>query len=220
MLEKKYQNFYDEIIKKIKKEKIFTDKLHTLAYGTDASFYRLIPKIVIKTDNAKEVQDIIELSNSMNLSITFRAGGTSLSGQAISDSILVITSRNFSNFKIASDASYISLEPALTGAQANGLLARYSKKIGPDPASINAAMIGGIAANNASGMCCGISQNSYKTLKSMKLIFADGTKLDTACQESKDAFRKTHADFLKDLKSFSDDTKNNEELRAKIEKKI
>lgn len=220
MLESKYQNFYDEIVKKIKKEKIFTDKLHTLAYGTDASFYRLIPKIVIKTDNAKEVQDIIELSHSMNLSITFRAGGTSLSGQAISDSILVITSRNFSNFKIANDASYISLQPALTGAQANGLLARYSKKIGPDPASINAAMIGGIAANNASGMCCGISQNSYKTLKSIKLIFADGTKLDTGCQESKDAFRKTHGDFLNDLKSFSTDTKSNEELRAKIEKKF
>ena len=103
MLESKYQKFYDEIVKKIKKEKIFTDKLHTLAYGTDASFYRLIPKIVIKTDNAKEVQDIIELSNAMNLSITFRAAGTSLSGQAISDSILIITSRNFSNFKIAPD---------------------------------------------------------------------------------------------------------------------
>ncbi|PUE65794.1 FAD-binding and (Fe-S)-binding domain-containing protein [Arcobacter caeni] len=220
MLDSKYQKFYDEIIKKIKKEKIFTDKLHTLAYGTDASFYRLIPKIVIKTDNAKEVQDIIELSNSMNLSITFRAGGTSLSGQAISDSILIVTSRNFSNFKISPDASFISLQPALTGAQANGLLARYSKKIGPDPASINAAMIGGIAANNASGMCCGISQNSYKTLKSIKLIFSDGTKLDTGCKESKDAFRKTHADFLRDLKSFSDDTKNNEELRARIERKF
>ncbi|MFA6741774.1 MAG: FAD-binding and (Fe-S)-binding domain-containing protein [Arcobacteraceae bacterium] len=220
MLESKYQKFYDEIVKKIKKEKIFTDKLHTLAYGTDASFYRLIPKIVIKTDNAKEVQDIIELSNSMDLSITFRAGGTSLSGQAISDSILIVTSRNFSNFKISPDASFISLQPALTGAQANGLLARYSKKIGPDPASINAAMIGGIAANNASGMCCGISQNSYKTLKSIKLIFSDGTKLDTGCKESKDAFRKSHADFLKDLKSFSDDTKNNEELRARIERKF
>lgn len=220
MLEGKYQDFYNQIINKISKKKIFTDKLHTLAYGTDASFYRLIPKIVIKTDNAKEVQDIIELSNSMNLSITFRAAGTSLSGQAISDSILIVTSRNFSNFKIADDVSYISLQPALTGAQVNGLLAKYSKKIGPDPASINAAMIGGIAANNASGMCCGISQNSYKTLKSMKLIFGDGTKLDTGCEESKNAFRKTHADFLKDLKTFSDDTKNNEELRAKIERKF
>ena len=220
MLETKYQNFYDQISKKISIKKIFTDKLHTLAYGTDASFYRLIPKIVIKTDNAKEVQDIIELSHSMNLSITFRAAGTSLSGQAISDSILIVTSRNFSKFKIAPDASFISLEPALTGAQVNGLLARYSKKIGPDPASINAAMIGGIAANNASGMCCGISQNSYKTLKSIKLIFADGTKLDTACETSKNEFRKTHGEFLKELKSFSDDTKNNEELRAKIERKF
>ncbi|RBQ28777.1 FAD-binding and (Fe-S)-binding domain-containing protein [Aliarcobacter vitoriensis] len=220
MLESKYQKFFDEISTKISKEKIFTDKLHTLAYGTDASFYRLIPKVVIKTDNAQEVQNIIELANNMNLSITFRAGGTSLSGQAISDSILVITSRNFSNFKIASDASFISLQPALTGAQANGLLARYSKKIGPDPASINAAMIGGIAANNASGMCCGVSQNSYKTLKSMKLIFADGTKLDTGDENSKNKFRKTHKDFLEDLKSFSNETKSNEELREKIEKKF
>lgn len=220
MLEGKYKQFFDEISTKISVEKIFTDKLHTLAYGTDASFYRLIPKIVIKTDNAKEVEEIIKLANTMNLSITFRAGGTSLSGQAISDSILIITSRNFSNFKISPDASFISLEPALTGAQANGLLARYSKKIGPDPASINAAMIGGIAANNASGMCCGISQNSYKTLKSMKLIFADGTKLDTACENSKNEFRKTHKDFLEDLKSFSNETKLNEELREKIEKKF
>ena len=81
------------------------------------------------------------------------------------------------------------------------LLAPYGKKIGPDPASINAAMIGGIAANNASGMCCGISQNSYKTLKSMKLIFADGTKLDTGCEESKNEFRITHEEFLSDLKA-------------------
>ncbi len=220
MLEGKYQDFYNQIINKISKENIFTDKLHTLAYGTDASFYRLIPKIVIKTDRASEVEEIIKLSNQMDLTITFRAAGTSLSGQAISDSILIITSRKFTNFKIADDKSTISLEPALTGQQVNNLLAPYGKKIGPDPASINAAMIGGIAANNASGMCCGISQNSYKTLKSMKLIFGDGTKLDTACNESKKAFKQSHGEFLTDLKKLSDDTKSNEDLRAKIERKF
>ena len=220
MLEGKYLNFYNKISTKISKSNIFTDKLHTLAYGTDASFYRLIPKIVIKTDKPQEVQDIIELSNELELSITFRAAGTSLSGQAISDSILIVTSRKFTDFKISDDKSFISLQPALTGAQVNNLLAPYSKKIGPDPASINAAMIGGIAANNASGMCCGISQNSYKTLKSMKLIFADGTKLDTSCVESKNAFKVTHGEFLKDLKEFSQSTKDNEELRAKIERKF
>ncbi|RXJ68601.1 4Fe-4S ferredoxin [Halarcobacter ebronensis] len=220
MLEGKYQDFYNQISIVIDKNKIFTDKLHTLAYGTDASFYRLIPKIVIKTDTAKEVKEILNLANKLELSVTFRAAGTSLSGQAISDSILIVTSRNFRGFKVSSDKTYISLQPALTGQEANNILAAYSKKIGPDPASINSAMIGGIAANNASGMCCGVSQNSYKTLKSMKLIFVDGTKLDTADEKSKDEFRISHGEFLEELKKISNETKKDEELRAKIEKKF
>ncbi|WP_421715660.1 FAD-binding and (Fe-S)-binding domain-containing protein [Arcobacter arenosus] len=220
MLEGKYLDFFNQISQKLKKENIFTDKLHTYAYGTDASFYRLTPKIVIKTDNADEVATILELAHEMELSSTFRAAGTSLSGQAISDSILIVASRNFRDFRVSDDKSLISLEPGLTGLEANNILAPFGKKIGPDPASINAAMIGGIAANNASGMCCGISQNSYKTLSSMKLIFKDGTKLDTACEESKKAFRKSHGDFLQGLKQIASDTVNDEELRAKIEKKF
>ncbi|QDF27658.1 FAD-binding and (Fe-S)-binding domain-containing protein [Halarcobacter anaerophilus] len=219
MLEENYKSFYEQISKTIDEKKIFTDKLHTLAYGTDASFYRLIPKIVIKTDTPKEVEEILKLSNNLQLSVTFRAAGTSLSGQAISDSILVVTSRNFRAFSVSKDKSLISLQPALTGQEVNNILAPFSKKIGPDPASINAAMIGGIAANNASGMCCGISQNSYKTLKSMKLIFSDGTKLDTADEKSKENFRKTHKKFLEELQNLSQETKNNKELKKRIQKK-
>ncbi len=220
MLETKYQDFYNEILNSIDKKNIFIDKLHTYAYGTDASFYRLTPKIVIKTNTPKEVVSILKLSSSMKLSVTFRAAGTSLSGQAITDSILVVTSRNFRDFRLSEDKSLISLQPSITGQEANNILAPFSKKIGPDPASINAAMIGGIAANNASGMCCGISQNSYKTLKSMRLIFNDGSRLDTACKNSKEEFRKTHETFLNDLKKIAIDTVNNEELKAKIKKKF
>ncbi len=220
MLETKYQEFYDKISQTINKKNIFTDKLHTLAYGTDASFYRLIPKVVVKTDTPEQVASILELANNMELGVTFRAAGTSLSGQAITDSILVVTSRNFRDFRLSEDKSLISLQPAITGQEANNILAPFSKKIGPDPASINAAMIGGIAANNASGMCCGIAQNSYKTLKSMKLIFQDGARLNTGCEDSKSEFRKTHADFLKDLKQIATDTVTDEELRAKIERKF
>ena len=220
MLEGKYQEFHNQISQKLKKENIFTDKLHTLAYGTDASFYRLIPKIVIKTDTPDEVAIILELANKMELSTTFRAAGTSLSGQAITDSILIVTSRNFRDFRLSSDRKLISLQPSLTGQEANNILAPFSKKIGPDPASINAAMIGGIAANNASGMCCGIAENSYKTLESMKLIFQDGARLDTGSETSKAEFRKTHAEFLNNLKQIANDTVNDEELRAKIERKF
>lgn len=195
MLEGKYKDFLESISKDIEHNRIFTDKLHTLVYGTDASFYRLLPKIVIKADNSNEVQVIIKEAYKRELPITFRAGGTSLSGQAISDSILIITSRKFTNFKLAEDKSYISLEPAITGEQANNILKEFNKKIGPDPASINAAMIGGIAANNASGMCCGTAQNSYKTLKSIKLIMADGTRLDTASEKSKKSLKRAWKTF-------------------------
>jgi D-lactate dehydrogenase len=219
MLEGKYKDFLESISKNIEHNRIFTDKLHTLVYGTDASFYRLLPKVVIKADNSDEVQAIIKEAYKRELPITFRAGGTSLSGQAISDSILIITSRKFTNFKLAEDKSYISLEPAITGEQANNILKEFNKKIGPDPASINAAMIGGIAANNASGMCCGTAQNSYKTLKSIKLIMADGTRLDTASEKSKKEFKKEHGKLLSDLKELAKITKDNQELSKLIEKK-
>ena len=67
-------------------------------------------------------------------------------------------------------------------------LRRCGRKIGPDPASIDAAMIGGIAANNASGMCCGTAQNSYHTLAGMRVVLADGTVLDTRDAASRAAF--------------------------------
>ena len=220
MLQGKYRKFYNELISSISKKFIYTDKLHTLAYGTDASFYRLLPKIVIKAQNAYHVQTILEIATKYKLPVTFRAAGTSLSGQAISDSILIVTARTWTKATVSQDKSFISLEPSITGANANAALAAYGKKIGPDPASINAAMIGGIAANNASGMCCGVSQNSYKTLKSMKIIFYDGTTLDTDCQKSKAKFLTTHADFISQLDSYAKEVKKDEVLSAKIAKKF
>ena len=220
ILDNKYQIFYDKIKHQVPSHQIFTDELHTLVYGTDASFYRLIPKIVIKVDTAIQVQNIISLCYAMDLALTFRAGGTSLSGQALSDSILVITSRNFNAFSISKDHSFISLQPSITGEQANNILAPYGKKIGPDPASIQSAMIGGIVANNASGMCCGISQNSYKTIKSLKLIMADGTRLDTSNEASKIEFQSKHFQLLENIKNLSLTTKNDKELSALIVKKF
>ncbi len=220
MLEKKYQSFYDEIINSISNEYVFTQKLHLLAYGTDASFYRLIPKIVIKAQNSEDVASILKLATKYKLSVTFRAAGTSLSGQAISDSILVVTARTFNNIRISEDKSEVSLEPSVIGADANLFLAPYLKKIGPDPASINTAMIGGIAANNASGMCCGVADNSYNTLSSMKILFYDGTLLDTGCEKSKKDFALSHKDFLNSLDAYAKEIKEDEVLKVKIIKKF
>ncbi|PIE72875.1 MAG: 4Fe-4S ferredoxin, partial [Deltaproteobacteria bacterium] len=214
-----YSQFYAKISDVIQSHRIFTDPLRTLAYGTDASFYRLVPKIVIWANNADEVALIIKQASELKLPMVFRAAGTSLSGQAITDSILVVTSRDWNSVEISSDNSLITLAPSVIGSVANDALCGCHKKIGPDPASINSAMIGGIVANNASGMCCGVSDNSYKTIKDIKLIFADGSRLDTSSAQSRENFAKSHSEFLQKLKTLANKVSNDERLSAFIAKK-
>lgn len=214
-----YRDFLAELEQFIAAERLITDPLRTLAYGTDASFYRLIPQIVVRATSAEEVARIIALANQKTVPITFRAAGTSLSGQAITDSVLIQLGDGWKGYRINDDATEISLQPGVIGGHANGYLAPFNKKIGPDPASINAAMIGGIAANNASGMCCGTAQNSYRTLKSMKLVLADGTAVDTGNEVSLAEFRESHKGLLDALDALGRQTRANDTLRQRIEHK-
>lgn len=219
MLSGKYKILYDNLIAKIDKNRIFHDPLYTLAYGTDASFYRLIPKIVIRAKDEAEVSLILKASSDLSIPVTFRAAGTSLSGQAISDSVLVIAGANWKNFSILGNGKEISLQPGLTGGRVNTLLAPYGRKIGPDPASINSAMIGGIAANNASGMCCGTGANSYNTVSGMRIILADGSVLDTRETSSRFKFAETKKDLLSKIENLAKSASGNNQLAEKIRKK-
>ncbi|MFP6798351.1 MAG: FAD-binding and (Fe-S)-binding domain-containing protein [Pseudomonas sp.] len=197
----------------------FDDPLSTLAFGTDASFYRLIPKLVVRVEAELEVVDLLKLASAHQVPVTFRAAGTSLSGQAISDSVLIVLGDNWNGREIRGQGSQIRLQPGVIGAQANAVLAPFQRKIGPDPASINACKIGGIVANNSSGMCCGTAQNSYHTLAGMRLVLADGTVLDTEDPLSVTRFFATHADLLTQLNELGRSTRANTELAAKIRHK-
>jgi len=215
----KYHVFYNEIISLIPKVRVFTDPLRTLAYGTDASLYRLIPKIAIKTENEREVTHLLKSAAELDIPITFRAAGTSLCGQGVTDAVLVIAGKSWDKYEILDDGEKIRLQPGLTGEQVNSYLAPYGRRIGPDPSSISAAMIGGIAANNASGMCCGVFQNSYNTLDSMRLILQDGTLLDTSNSKSRDFFCKKRSELIQKIINLSYKVKNNQILVNKIQEK-
>lgn len=219
MLSGNYKTLYETLVKFIDKNRLYFDPLYTLAFGSDASFYRLIPKLVVKVKDETEVSLILSECSKLSISVTFRAAGTSLSGQTITDSVLIIAGNEWKNYKIENSGDKIHLQPGITGGKVNLLLSKYGRKIGPDPASINAAMIGGIAANNASGMCCGIADNSYKTVAGMKIIFADGTQLNTANHESKLNFLKSHSEFIDEIEDIAYQAKNNKTLSALIEKK-
>ncbi|MBL1213076.1 MAG: FAD-binding oxidoreductase [Ignavibacteriae bacterium] len=219
MLTGKYLQLYNQLKISIPKERLIYDDLRTLAFGTDAGFYRLTPQLVIKVETEDEVALVIQNSAELNLPITFRAAGTSLSGQAITDSVLVMLGNNWRRYKIFEEGNKISMQPGLIGAFANAYLAGYHKKLGPDPASINSAMVAGIAANNASGMTSGTKNNIYNTLAGMKIIFADGAVLDTNDENSKDAFRKSNKKLLDEVESLSQKVKANTELADRIKHK-
>uniref|UniRef100_A0A486XLA3 D-lactate dehydrogenase (cytochrome) n=1 Tax=Rheinheimera sp. BAL341 TaxID=1708203 RepID=A0A486XLA3_9GAMM len=203
----------------IPSDRFFDDPLYRLAFGTDASFYRLMPKLVLRVETEAEVIALLKLANQYRVALTFRAAGTSLSGQAVTDSVLLVLGENWQQRDVRGLGEQIRLQPGVIGAAANKVLSPFQRKIGPDPASINSCKIGGIVANNASGMCCGTAHNSFHTLAGMRLVLFDGTVLDTEDCQSVAAFRQSHAALLAQLDELGKQTRANAELNAKIRHK-
>ncbi len=198
--------------------RIYEDYLRRFAYGIDASCYRYIPKLVLKPNNEEEVAKIILLSQKFEIPLTFRASGTSLSGQACTQSVLVVCLDKWQNIK--ANAHSISCDCGVIASEANEALKEFGKKIGPDPATINNASIGGIFSNNSSGMCCGVRQNSYQTVKSLRVILEDGYILDTADTKNLENFIQTHPDLVQELLKLRDEISSDKRLSKEIKRKF
>jgi len=150
-----------------------------LSYSHDASHYLLRPKSIYTPETKEQLAEIFSLATELGIGVTFRSGGTSLSGQASSDGFLVDTRKNFRGIKVGENGEVVSVSPGATVRAVNTSLARFKRKLGPDPASEIACTIGGVVANNSSGMCCGTEQNTYRTIASMVLVLPSGLVIDT-----------------------------------------
>jgi len=170
-------------------DRILDRPVERVAWAADAGFYRLIPQAVVFAGSVKEVQSLFALSHSLKTPMTFRAAGTSLSGQAISDGILVEVARNWRRIEVLDGGARIKVQPGVIGAHVNLALRPFSSKMGPDPASINTCTVGGILSNNSSGMCCGVAQNAYHTLESLTFVLPSGTVIDTGAKDADAQFR-------------------------------
>ncbi len=212
-------NFLSDLRQFIPSDRIYTDELRTLGWGTDASFYRQIPKVVIRSDGEEEISKIVKACQKYKLPFTFRAAGTSLSGQSCTDSVLIVAGKHWEKYEIGENQDTIRLQPGIVGARVNEILKPYGRVFPPDPASIGSAMVGGIVINNASGMNCGVHANSDRMLVSARIILTDGTILDTGSEESKDAFRKSHPEFLVKIEALRDKVRADEELASRIRTK-
>lgn len=184
-------------------DRVLDRPVDLIAFASDASFYRLIPRAVVFAGSVAEVQALFRLSRELRVPMTFRAAGTSLSGQSVSDGILVEVARQWRGIQVLDGGARVKVQPGVIGAHVNHALRPYRAKMGPDPASINTCTVGGILSNNSSGMCCGVIQNAYHTLDSLTFVLPSGTVIDTAAPEADADFRRAEpalADGLLNLK--------------------
>jgi D-lactate dehydrogenase len=179
-----------ELLKIFPPQRVKTRLIDVVAYASDAGFYHLQPKAVVQPVNEAEVVQLFQLCHRLQVPVTFRTGGSSLSGQSITNGILADLSIHWRNYAIKENGASIWLQPGVIGSVANQYLKKYQRKIGPDPSSINTAMVGGILSNNASGMCCGVALNSYHTVKDICFVLTNGASYNTAVKEDYTRFEK------------------------------
>ena len=213
------QQFLSDIKQFLPVDRIYTDELRCLGWGTDASFYRQIPQVVVRSDGEEEISRIVQLCHKYKLPFTFRAAGTSLSGQSCTDSVLIVAGKHWEKYKIGENQDTITLQPGIVGARVNEILKPYGRVFPPDPASIGSAMVGGIVINNASGMNCGVHANSDRMMVSARIILTDGTVLDTGNKDSRDQFARSHPEFIAKIEALRDKVRADEELASRISTK-
>jgi D-lactate dehydrogenase len=175
----------DELAAILDPARVLAREIDRIAFAADASFYRLVPEVVVQPASIAEIQALFALCRRRRLPLTFRTAGTSLSGQAVTRHLLVDVSRHFGRVAVEARGERVRVEPGVIGGHVNRVLAPYARRIGPDPASIDSCMMGGILANNSSGMCCGVENNAYRTLVSLRFVLPSGLALDTALPEAR-----------------------------------
>src|SRR5271166_472825 len=200
-------------------ERVLIRPIDLIAYASDASFYRLIPKAVVLAQSVEEIQALFAFSQQMQIPMTFRAAGTSLSGQSISDGLLVEVARNWRGLRVEEGGRKIRVQPGVIGARANQALAAYGAKIGPDPASIATCTLGGILSNTSSGMCCGVEQNAYHTLHSMKFMLPSGSIIDASLPDADQQFHAREPELARGVLELKAHLEQNAALRERVRSK-
>jgi len=210
----------DDLIALLGADRVLTRPIDLVRFATDASPYRLFPKVVVIAHNVGDVHKVLDYARQQHESVTFRAAGTSLSGQAQGDGILVDVRRHWAGVNVEGGGRRLRVRPGTILSRANLALLGYGYRLGPDPASASACTIGGVIANNSSGMCCGTTQNAYKTLLSLTFMLPSGTLIDTAEEGAEQKFTAAEPALASGLMKIKREIEADPELVARLRKKF
>jgi D-lactate dehydrogenase len=191
-----------------------------VAYASDASPYRLFPRAVVEARDADDVAKVLRFGREREIPVTFRAGGTSLNGQGQSDGILVDVRKHFGGVRVEDDGARARVKPGTILGHANRVLAPRGRKLGPDPASTDVCTVGGVVANNSGGMRCGVTKDSYSTVRELTFVLPSGTKIDTGAPGAAERFAAAEPELVAGLEAIRDEIRGDAELAKRIRRKF
>ncbi|MDR7303572.1 FAD-binding and (Fe-S)-binding domain-containing protein [Haloactinomyces albus] len=199
---------------------VLTSQTDLARYASDASPYRLMPRAVAMPRDSDDVAAVFRFASEHGRRVVLRAAGTSLNGQAQGEDILLDVRRNFEHVSVEDEARIVRAGPGVVLARANVRLFRHDRILGPDPSSAVAACIGGVVANNASGAACGITDNSYRTVESVRAVLPTGTVVDTAAPDADDRLAAAEPELVAELCTIRDELRADTELADRVRSKF
>jgi D-lactate dehydrogenase len=201
-------------------ERVLTRPIDLIRYASDASPYRLIPRVVVMAHDTGDVAKVFGYARRTRTPVVLRGGGTSLNGQGQTDGILVDVRRHWRGIEVLDGGDRARVRPGTVLGYANRVLAEYGSRLGPDPASTDIATIGGVIANNSGGMRCGVTEDSYSTVRSLSFVLPSGTVIDTAEPHAEDDFTRHEPELARGVEAIRDEIRADPELADRIRHKF
>ncbi len=214
------QPLRDELEALLGADRVLARASDIVRYASDASPYRLLPQAVVMAREANDVGKTLAYGRDNDIPVVFRGGGTSLNGQGQGDGILVDVRRHFGGVAVEDDGARARVKPGTLLGHANRVLAPHGRKLGPDPASTDIATVGGVIANNSGGMRCGVTKDSYSTLRSLTFVLPSGTTIDTAASGAAERFAAAEPELAAGLAAIRDEIRADAELSERIRRKF
>ncbi|MFF9896873.1 FAD-binding and (Fe-S)-binding domain-containing protein [Streptomyces longispororuber] len=213
------QPLRDDLTALLGADKVLTKVSDLVRYASDASPYRFVPRVVVVAEDIDDVSAVLSYAHGKGREVVFRAAGTSLNGQAQGEDILVDVRRHWAGVEVLDGGRRARIAPGTTVARANVTLARHGRVLGPDPASAIACTVGGVVANNASGMTAGTTRNSYRTVASLTCVLPSGTVVDTADPDAAALLARAEPALCAGLLALKREIEADMELTARIRAK-
>ena len=209
-----------ELVALLGEERVLGRAIDLVRFASDASPYRLLPKAVVMAHDAGDVAKVFRFARARGIPVTLRSAGSSLNGQAQGDGILVDVRRHFAGVRVEAGGARARVRPGTVLGHANRVLARHGTRLGPDPASTDVATVGGVIANNSGGMRCGVTEDSYSTLRSLTFVLPSGTVIDTAAADAEERFAREEPELAEGLLRIRDELRADPDLVERVERKF